>query len=249
MERNLLMAERLQKIIARAGIASRRAAEEMILNGRVMVDGQTITELGGKYDSSRHKICVDGQPLTLAEKKVYYLLNKPKGYLSTAKDERGRRTVLDLLPEVRERVYPLGRLDNNTEGLLLISNDGDLMNGLLHPRYKVNKTYVARVAGVPSEKLLDKLRQGIKLEDGMTAPAVVKMLETSDNEAKVEITIHEGRNRQVRRMFAAIGCDVRALKRVKFAGLTLKGVKRGHYRPLTDEEITELYKIAGIKQP
>ena len=242
------MAERLQKIIARAGIASRRAAEEMILNGRVTVDDQTITELGGKYDSSQQKICVDGKPLTLAEKKVYYLLNKPKGYLSTAKDERGRRTVLDLLPEVRERVYPLGRLDNNTEGLLLISNDGDLMNGLLHPRYKVNKTYVARVVGVPSEKLLDKLRQGIKLEDGMTAPAVVKMLETSDNEAKVEITIHEGRNRQVRRMFAAIGCDVRALKRVKFAGLTLKGVKRGHYRPLTDEEITELYKIAGIKQ-
>ena len=242
------MAERLQKIIARAGIASRRAAEEMILNGRVTVDDQTITELGGKYDSSQQKICVDGKPLTLAEKKVYYLLNKPKGYLSTAKDERGRRTVLDLLPEVKERVYPLGRLDNNTEGLLLISNDGDLMNGLLHPRYKVNKTYVARVAGVPSEKLLDKLRQGIKLEDGMTAPAVVKMLETSDNEAKVEITIHEGRNRQVRRMFAAIGCDVRALKRVKFAGLTLKGVKRGHYRPLTDEEITELYKIAGIKQ-
>ena len=243
------MAERLQKIIARAGIASRRAAEEMILNGRVTVDGQTITELGGKYDSSRQKICVDGKPLTLAEKKVYYLLNKPKGYLSTAKDERGRRTVLDLLPEVCERVYPLGRLDNNTEGLLLISNDGDLMNGLLHPRYKVNKTYVARLAGVPSEKLLDKLRQGIKLEDGMTAPAEVKMLETSDSEAKVEITIHEGRNRQVRRMFAAIGCDVRALKRVKFAGLTLKGVKRGHYRPLTDEEITELYKIAGIKQP
>ena len=243
------MAERLQKIIARAGIASRRAAEEMILNGRVTVDGQTITELGGKYDSSRHKICVDGKPLNFAEKKVYYLLNKPKGYLSTAKDERGRRTVLDLLPEVSERVYPLGRLDNNTEGLLLISNDGDLMNGLLHPRYKVNKTYVARVAGIPTEKSLDKLRQGIKLEDGMTAPAVVKMLEASDSEAKVEITIHEGRNRQVRRMFTAIGCDVLALKRVKFAGLTLKGVKRGHYRPLTDEEITELYKIAGIKQP
>ncbi|MBP3781225.1 MAG: rRNA pseudouridine synthase, partial [Selenomonas sp.] len=140
------MAERLQKIIAQAGLASRRAAESMILAGRVTVDGQTITELGGKYDSSRHKICVDGKPLNFVEKKVYYLLNKPKGYLSTAKDERGRRTVLDLLPEVSERVYPLGRLDNNTEGLLLISNDGDLMNGLLHPRYKVNKTYVARVA-------------------------------------------------------------------------------------------------------
>jgi 23S rRNA pseudouridine2605 synthase len=155
---------------------------------------------------------------------------------------------LDLLPEVKERVYPLGRLDNNTEGLLLISNDGELMNGLLHPRYKVNKTYVARVEGIPTEKALDKLRQGIKLEDGMTAPAVVKLLETAENEAKVEITIHEGRNRQVRRMFAAIGCDVRALKRVKFAGLTLAGVKRGHYRPLTAEEIAELYHIAGIKQ-
>ena len=242
------MAERLQKIIAQAGIASRRAAEGMILEGRVTVDGQIITELGGKYDSSQHKICVDGKPLTFTETKVYYLLNKPKGYLSTAKDERGRRTVLDLLPEVKERVYPLGRLDNNTEGLLLISNDGDLMNGLLHPRYKVNKTYVARVAGIPTEKTLDKLRQGIKLEDGMTAPAVVKLLETVENEAKVEITIHEGRNRQVRRMFAAIGCDVRALKRVKFAGLTLAGVKRGHYRPLTAEEIAELYHIAGIKQ-
>ena len=242
------MAERLQKIIAQAGIASRRAAEGMILEGRVTVDGQIITELGGKYDSSQHKICVDGKPLTFTETKVYYLLNKPKGYLSTAKDERGRRTVLDLLPEVKERIYPLGRLDNNTEGLLLISNDGDLMNGLLHPRYKVNKTYVARVAGIPTEKTLDKLRQGIKLEDGMTAPAVVQLLETADSKAKVEITIHEGRNRQVRRMFAAIGCDVRALKRVKFAGLTLAGVKRGHYRPLTAEEIAELYNIAGIKQ-
>ena len=232
------MAERLQKIIAKAGIASRRAAEGLILAGRVTVDGQVITELGGKYESSQ-RICVDGKPLDLAEEKVYFLLNKPKGYLSTAKDERGRRTVLDLLPEVKERVYPLGRLDNNTEGLLLISNDGNLMNGLLHPRYKVNKTYIARVTPIPTEKALDKLRQGIKLEDGLTAPAAVKLMDTAEDEAKVEITIHEGRNRQVRRMFAAIGSDVRALKRVKFAGLTLAGVKRGHYRPLTIEEVAE----------
>lgn len=242
------MEERLQKIIAKAGIASRRAAEGLILAGRVTVDGQTITELGGRYDSSRQRICVDGKPLTFAEPKVYFLLNKPKGYLSTAKDERGRRTVLDLLPEVKERVYPLGRLDNNTEGLLLISNDGNLMNGLLHPRYRVNKTYIARVAPIPTEKSLDKLRQGIKLEDGLTAPAVVKLLDTAADEAKVEITIHEGRNRQVRRMFAAIGSDVRALKRVKFAELTLTGVKRGHYRALTDAEVAELYHIAGLEQ-
>ena len=241
------MAERLQKIIAKAGIASRRAAEGLILAGRVTVDGQVVTELGGKYESSQ-RICVDGRPLDLAEEKVYFLLNKPKGYLSTAKDERGRRTVLDLLPEVKERVYPLGRLDNNTEGLLLISNDGNLMNGLLHPRYKVNKTYIARVTPIPTEKALDKLRQGIKLEDGLTAPAAVKLMDTAEDEAKVEITIHEGRNRQVRRMFAAIGSDVRALKRVKFASLTLAGVKRGKYRPLTAEEITELYHIAGIEQ-
>ncbi len=241
------MAERLQKIIAQAGIASRRAAEGLILAGRVTVDGKVITELGGKYESSQC-ICVDGKPLTLAEEKVYFLLNKPKGYLSTAKDERGRRTVLDLLPEVKQRIYPLGRLDNNTEGLLLISNDGQLMNGLLHPRYKVNKTYVARVAPVPAENALDKLRQGIRLEDGLTAPAVVRLLDTAEDEAKVEITIHEGRNRQVRRMFAAIGCDVRALKRIRFAKLTLAGVKRGHYRPLTDAEVAELYHIAGIEQ-
>ena len=242
------MEERLQKIIAKAGIASRRAAEGLILAGRVTVDGKTITELGGKYDSSRQRICVDGKPLTLAEEKVYFLLNKPKGYLSTAKDERGRRTVLDLLPEVKERVYPLGRLDNNTEGLLLISNDGKLMNGLLHPRYKVNKTYIARVTPIPTENDLDKLRQGIQLEDGLTAPAVVKLLDTAEDEAKVEITIHEGRKRQVRRMFAAIGSNVRALKRVKFATLTLTGVKRGHYRPLTDAEVAELYRIAGLEQ-
>ncbi|BAL83651.1 putative pseudouridine synthase [Selenomonas ruminantium subsp. lactilytica TAM6421] len=241
------MAERLQKIIAQAGIASRRAAEGLILAGRVTVDGKVIMELGGKYESSQ-RICVDGKPLTLAEEKVYFLLNKPKGYLSTAKDERGRRTVLDLLPEVKQRVYPLGRLDNNTEGLLLISNDGQLMNGLLHPRYKVNKTYVARVAPVPAENALDKLRQGIRLEDGLTAPAVVRLLDTVEDEAKVEITIHEGRNRQVRRMFAAIGCDVRALKRIRFAKLNLAGVKRGHYRPLTDAEVAELYHIAGIEQ-
>ena len=242
------MEERLQKIIAKAGIASRRAAEGLILAGRVTVDGKTITELGGKYDNSRQRICVDGKPLTFAEEKVYFLLNKPKGYLSTARDERGRRTVLDLLPEVKERVYPLGRLDNNTEGLLLISNDGNLMNGLLHPRYKVNKTYIARVTPIPAENALDKLRQGIQLEDGLTAPAVVKLLDTAEDEAKVEITIHEGRNRQVRRMFTAIGSDVRALKRVKFATLALTGVKRGHYRPLTDAEVAELYRIAGLEQ-
>ena len=136
---------------------------------------------------------------------MYFLLNKPKGYLSTASDEHGRRTVLELLPEVEERVYPVGRLDNNTEGLLLITNDGALMNGLLHPRYEVEKTYVAKVAGNLSEELLDRLRHGVLLEDGMTAPAKVRLLEQGAGISRVELRIHEGRNRQVRRMFSAIG--------------------------------------------
>lgn len=242
------MQERLQKIISQAGLASRRAAEKMIAEGRVKVDGRIVTELGFKVDPSKAAIYVDGKQLKAAEPHVYFLLNKPKGYLSTAHDERGRRTVLDLLPEVAERVYPVGRLDNNTEGLLLITNDGTLMNGLLHPKYEVEKTYIARIAGEPDETALDCLRQGIRLEDGMTAPAKVRLLEQGEGQSRVEIVIHEGRNRQVRRMFAAIGCDVRALKRVKFAGLTLQGVKRGKYRALTPEELVALFRLAGIKR-
>lgn len=242
------MEERLQKIISQAGLASRRAAEKIILDGRVQVDGQVIQELGRKFDPLQHKIIVDGRPLQAPEHHVYFLLNKPKGYLSTAKDDRGRRTVLDLIPESEARIYPVGRLDNNTEGLLLLTNDGALMNGLLHPKYEVQKTYVARITGQPSEAVLDKLRQGIQLEDGWTAPAVVQLLQQGDGESQVSITIHEGRNRQVRRMFAAIHCDVKALKRIAFAGLDLSGVKRGQHRPLTAKEVTALYKLAGLKQ-
>ena len=242
------MEERLQKIISHAGLASRRAAEEMILAGRVQVNGQTVTELGGKYDLSRDTIKVDGKLLKTAEEHVYFLLNKPKGYLSTAHDERGRRTVLDLLPEVRERIYPIGRLDANTEGLLLLTNDGNLMNGLLHPRYEVEKTYVARLEAEPAEKELDKLRAGIELDDGLTAPAKVRLLDSNRRRVYVEITIHEGRNRQVRRMFQALGYDVKALKRIEFAGLNLSGTARGKYRPLTETEIAELYQKAGLNQ-
>jgi len=240
------MEERLQKIIARAGIASRRAAEKLILEGRVSLDGQVVAELGRTCDPNRQLLCVDGEPVGRAERMVYLLLNKPKGYLSTVRDERGRRTILDLLSEVRERVYPVGRLDNNTEGLLLVTNDGSLANGLLHPRYEVKKTYVAKVTGPITERSLDCLRRGVLLEDGMTAPAMVCLLERVQDLSKVEITIHEGRNRQVRRMFAAIGCDVRSLKRTVFAGLDLKGVKRGKYRELTAEEVEGLYELAGI---
>ncbi|MBR4153498.1 MAG: rRNA pseudouridine synthase [Selenomonadaceae bacterium] len=229
--------ERLQKIIARAGICSRREAEKLILAGRVTVDGKIIRELGAKADSNQ-KICVDGKPLTICAEKIYILINKPRGYVSTAKDERGRKTVLELLGEnfSDKRVYPVGRLDLNSEGLLILTNDGDLTNYLIHPRFEIKKTYRAKISGSITEEKLDKLRAGIELDDGLTAPAEVYLL----GENLVEITIHEGRNRQVRRMLAAVGCDVKRLRRIKFANLTLEGVEVGKYRELTADEVAQL---------
>lgn len=229
--------ERLQKLIARAGICSRRAAEKIISAGRVTVDGKIITELGAKVDPSQNKIRVDGKLLNFCAEKIYLLLNKPRGYVSTVKDERGRKTVLELLGEnFSERVYPVGRLDLNSEGLLILTNDGELTNALIHPRFEIPKTYRAKISGVLTEEKLDKLRAGIELDDGLTAPAEIYLL----GENLAEITIHEGRNRQVRRMFAAIGCDVKRLRRIKFAGLTLDGVGVGKFRALTQSEVAQL---------
>ena len=229
--------ERLQKIIARAGLTSRRNAEKLIFEGKVTVDGKTAT-LGTCADSQKNKICVDGKILTFDAEKIYLLLNKPRGYVCTAKDERGRKTVLDLIG-ISERIYPVGRLDLNSEGLLLLTNDGDLMNALIHPKFKIDKTYRAKISGNLTEEKLNQLRAGIELEDGLTAPAEIFLLEKN----LVEITIHEGRNRQIRRMFTAIGCEVKRLQRVKFAGLTLEGVKVGKFRPLTSDEITFLKNL------
>lgn len=239
--------ERLQKIISQAGFASRRAAEKMIEEGRVTVDGVVAT-LGAQADVSKQMVCVDGNPLNRAEAYVYFLLNKPKGYISTAKDERGRKTVLDLLPEVRERIYPVGRLDNGTEGLLLLTNDGELMNGLLHPAREVWKTYVAQVEGHPTKQALQTLKNGVTLEDGVTAPAKVRVLDWDERSGrtKLEISIHEGKNRQVRRMCEAVGHSVQALKRTEFAGLSLSGVKRGEYRALSADEVAYLYELAKV---
>ncbi|MBQ3435156.1 MAG: rRNA pseudouridine synthase [Selenomonadaceae bacterium] len=226
--------ERLQKLIARAGICSRREAEKLISAGRVTVNGKIIHELGAKA-SINQKILVDGKPLQLGAEKIYLMLNKPRGYVSTVHDERGRKTILDLI-ETSERVYPIGRLDLNSEGLILLTNDGDLTNVLIHPRYEVSKTYRAKVSGDITEEKLDRLRAGLELDDGLTAPAEVYWLDKD----LVEVTIHEGRNRQVRRMFAAIGCDVKRLRRIKFAGLTLDGLKVGAFRALTTEEVARL---------
>ncbi len=231
--------ERLQKLIARAGICSRREAENLILAGRVTVDGKIIKKLGAKADL-KQKIRVNDKLLHFDAEKIYILLNKPRGYVTTAHDERGRKTILDLI-DISERIYPVGRLDLNSEGLILLTNDGDLTNLLIHPRFKIEKTYRAKISGDISEKKLDKLRAGIELDDGLTSPAEIYRLDKD----LVEITIHEGRNRQIRRMFSAIGCDVKRLKRIKFANLTLDGVKVGNYRRLTAAEINSLKKLAG----
>ncbi|BEU87641.1 pseudouridine synthase [Selenomonas sp. TAMA-11512] len=239
------MEERLQKILAQAGVASRRSAEELILAGRVSVDGQIIRTLGTKHDARRVKIKVDGKPIRRVEEKLYFLLNKPKGYVSTVSDEHGRRTVMDLLPDVQVRVYPIGRLDVNTEGLLLLTNDGELTNRLLHPGRMVAKTYRARVSGALDALKLKELRRGVRLDDRLTAPAEVRVLGVTDKGlTEVEIVIHEGRNRQVRRMMEAVGCDVKSLKRTRFAELTLQGVRRGQYRALTQTEIERLYELS-----
>lgn len=237
------MAERLQKIISQAGLASRRNAEAFITAGRVRVNGAVVTELGTKAEPWDH-IQVDGKPI-VREQKVYILLNKPKGFVTTLEDPEGRKTVIDLLGDVKERVYPVGRLDYNTEGLLLLTNDGTLTQGLTHPSHEVDKTYIAEVMGIVHEEELDRLRMGIRLEDGMTFPATVEKI-AEDYElgrSTISLTIHEGKNRQVRRMCEVIGHPVRKLKRIRYAFLDLSGVKRGRYRYLTEEEVQELQEL------
>ncbi|MBO2945060.1 rRNA pseudouridine synthase [Paenibacillus sp. F411] len=237
--------ERLQKIMAQAGIASRRKCEELILGGKVQVNGETVTALGTKADPDQDEITVSGKPIK-NEKKVYVMLNKPKGVITSASDPEGRKIVSDYLKGVRERVYPIGRLDYDTEGLLLLTNDGEFANLLSHPKYHVPKTYLATVKGVPHGEGLDKLRQGIMLEDGMTSPAEVeyKDVDPDNKQAVISITIHEGRNRQVRRMFEAINHPVIRLKRISYGDLLLQNLKRGIYRHLTPDEINRLVQMA-----
>ncbi|MCM3126521.1 MULTISPECIES: pseudouridine synthase [unclassified Paenibacillus] len=237
--------ERLQKIIAQAGIASRRKSEELILSGKVEVNGEVVTELGTKANPDEDIITVNGKPIR-SEKKIYLVMNKPKGVITSASDPEGRKIVSDYLKGIKERVYPVGRLDYDTEGLLLLTNDGEFAHLLTHPKHHVPKTYLATVKGVPHGTSLDKLRDGIMLEDGMTSPAEVeyKDVDTEKNEAVIQITIHEGRNRQVRRMFDAINHPVTRLKRISFGGLLLQNLKRGLYRHLTAEEINNLLQAA-----
>ena len=237
------MKERLQKVMSNCGVASRRASEQLILAGKVRVNGVVVRELGTKVDLDKDMILVDGKRLE-AEKKRYFLFNKPKGVITTASDDQGRETVMDYFKKVPERIYPVGRLDQNTEGLLLMTNDGELANILMHPSKLVDKTYEVKIKSRIADTVLQQLADGVELEDGMTAPAIVcyNGYDVHTGITNVEITIHEGRNRQVRRMFEHFGLQVYNLRRVQYAFLTLRGVKRGAYRRLTPEEIAELYK-------
>lgn len=237
--------ERLQKILAQAGIASRRKCEDLIVAGKVEVNGEVVTTLGTKADPDQDIITVSGRPIR-NEKKVYLVMNKPKGVITSASDPEGRKIVSDYLRDIKERVYPVGRLDYDTEGLLLLTNDGEFANLLTHPKHHVPKTYMATVKGVPHGSELDKLKAGIMLDDGMTAPADVeyKDIDTVKNEATISITIHEGRNRQVRRMFEAISHPVIKLKRISFGDLLLQNLKRGLFRHLTKDEVEDLIKLA-----
>lgn len=232
--------ERLQKYLAHAGIGSRRKCEELILQGKVTVNDEVVT-LGTKVDPTRDTIKIDKQVIVKKETKLYLMLNKPEGYVSTVKDNHGRLTVLDLVKEVEARVYPVGRLDYETEGLLLLTNDGQLAYRLTHPKHKVTKVYEALVQGIPDKTKLQKLRVGITLEDGLTAPARVQTLAKFKGQALIEISIHEGRNRQVRRMFVAIGHPVLKLKRTIMGPLSID-IPVGKYRFLTEEEILALKK-------
>lgn len=229
--------ERLQKVMAAAGIASRRKCERLIAQGRVKVNGEVAAVLGTKV-SREAKIEVDGRELR-REALAYYLLNKPKGVITTVADNRGRPTVMGLVPS-HPRMWPVGRLDLDTEGLLLLTNDGDLTHRLLHPSRGVPKTYRATVQGRLGRRELRRLAKGIVLADGLTAPAKVCLRKQKENVALVDLTIHEGRKRQVRRMLAAVGCRVVKLERIRFGFLSLNGLARGSCRPLTEEEISRL---------
>lgn len=232
--------KRLQKFLAECGIASRRKCEELILEGKIKVNGEVVTELGTKVVPGKDIVTYDGKEIALEEeKKVYILLNKPVGYVTSSVDDRGRQTVMDLLEGVSEKVVPVGRLDMFTSGLLLLSNDGDFVYKVTHPKHETTKTYIVKTRGIPTEKDLEKLRNGVKIEDYITSPARVELLlkDKTNNISRILIEIHEGRNRQVRKMCEAIGLSVIALKREGVGGLTCEGVERGKWRYLTDDEV------------
>lgn len=241
-----MSSERLQKLIATAGIASRRHAEEMITAGQVTVNGKTVTELGSKADPERDHIKVKGKlinPLLKTRENIYVLLNKPRGYLSSVTDPEGRPLVIELLPQSLGRVYPVGRLDFNTEGLLLLTNDGEFTNFITAARNRVQKVYEVKVKGVPPDEAIERLKRGVVLPDGSrTAPAQINHLSETESNSWFEIKLHQGRNQQIRRMFDLIGYSVVKLRRVRIGFLRDGGLKPGEWRLLRTEEVARLLK-------
>ncbi len=235
--------ERLQKLLARAGYGSRRACEEIISEGRVTVDGEVVTELGSKADPAVQEVRVDGRRLR-AEALVYYLLNKPKGVVCTSKDPQRRRTVTDIVPE-RRRIFSVGRLDYESRGAVILTNDGRLTNLLTHPRYGIEKTYHVRVRGTPAHEELERLRRGVWLSEGRTLPAKVWVIKERKEETELGVSLCEGKNRQVRRMFAKVGYKVLALTRTRIGPLTIKGLGDGDFRELRPQEIDTLTRLAS----
>jgi len=234
---------RLQKMIAGTGLASRRKAETLIACGRVTVNGRVVTELGTKVDPERDHVKVDGKHLSTAQPFVYLMLNKPRNVMSTLDDPGGRTTVKDFLHGVSVRVFPVGRLDFDSEGLMLLTNNGQLAEALLHPRYHVPKTYLIKVKGVLTDEEIRQLERGVRLEDGMTSPAIVKKVKKAEQNSWLEITIREGRKHQVKRMLESVGHPVIRLMRVKMGPLSLGNVGPGEFRFLTDREANALREL------
>jgi 23S rRNA pseudouridine2605 synthase len=234
--------ERLQKVLARAGFGSRRVCEELIADGRVAVDGE-VARLGRRVDVDNDRVEVDGVPVSVRPGLVYYLLNKPAGVVTTAEDPQGRPTVVELVPD-EPRVFPVGRLDFATEGLLILTNDGDLTHRLTHPKFGVEKEYLAHVEGSPSRHTLRRLREGVELDDGMTAPARVSLV----GDDVVRIAIHEGRNRQVRRMCEAVGHPVTRLVRTRIGPITDRRLKPGSWRALNTDEVQALQPVGADRR-
>jgi 23S rRNA pseudouridine2605 synthase len=239
-------AERLQKILSAAGVASRRASEDLIREGRVSVNGTTVMELGTKADPERDDIRVDGRRIHPERRRLYLLLNKPRGYVTTRHDPQQRPTVLDLLKGVNEYVYPVGRLDYDSEGLLLLTNDGELAARLMHPRHEVERVYEVRVRGTPDAHVLDRLARGVVVEGRRTAPARVRLTAGRESQAIVEIAIHEGRHRQVRHMFDAVGHPVVRLRRIRIGPIADEKLRPGEFRELTPPELARLKRTAGL---
>lgn len=237
------MQERLQKIIANAGVASRRKAEEFIVEGLVTVNGRIVRELGTKADPDKDAIKVMGKLIRMPQSNTYIVLNKPVGYITSMSDPEGRPVVTDLLKGVKSRVYPVGRLDYDTEGLLILTNDGELANRLMHPSHEIPKTYLVKIKGTLEDIEMEKLAKGVKLEDGLTAPAVVRKLKKADANSWIEITIHEGRYHQVKRMVEKVGHSVIKLIRVRYGSIELGNVPPGQYRYLTHEEVKDLKEV------